>query len=136
MQAYTHPSPAAPNIAAASAIVTLNAVAVSAEQIEVALEILALLPAHLRDQPFAQAAALQAYARDAGFEDDAVAAAALHARVTALAKWTADHDPERQSYVRAVLEATARYPLSDDKGIAFEPGGFQELILFVEELPF
>jgi hypothetical protein len=118
-----------------SATDRLNAVPVSGPQLEAALEILAALPAHLRAQPAAQALALQAYAREAGFEEDA-ASAALHARVTALAKWTAAHDPERQSDARSVLEAAARFPLGEtEEGIGFEPGGFQELILFIDDLP-
>lgn len=118
-----------------SATDLLNAVPVSGPQIEAALTILTALPAHLRTRPDAQALALQAYAREAGFEDEA-ASAALHARVTALAKWTAAHDPERQFDARSVLEAAARYPLSDtETGIGFEAGGFQELILFIDDLP-
>ena len=114
----------------------LNSVAITGQQIETALAVLAGLPAHLRQRPDAQALALQAYAREAGFEEEC-ASAALHARITALAKWTATHDPERQSDAEAVLEAAARYPLSDmEAGIGFEPGGFQELVLFIEELPF
>lgn len=127
-------SAASPSDATMSATDLLNAVPVSPAQIEAALEVLAALPAHLRARPHAQA--LQAYAREAGFEEDA-ASAALHARVTALAKWTAAHDPERQSDVRSVLEAAARFPLSDtEAGIGFEAGGFQELILFIDDLPF
>ncbi|MDK2768095.1 MAG: hypothetical protein KYX69_10310 [Sphingomonas sp.] len=114
----------------------LNAVSVSGPQLEAALEVLAALPAQLRASPHAQALALQAYAREAGFAEEA-ASAALHARVTALAKWTVAHDPERQSDARSVLEAAARFPLGDtEAGIGFEPGGFQELILFIEDLPF
>jgi len=119
---------------ALSASDRLNAVRISGPQLEAALQVLASLPAHLRTRPHAQALALQAYASDAGFE--ACASASLHARVTALSKWTAAHDPDRQSDARAVLEAAARFPLSDtDAGIGFEPGGFQELILFLDELP-
>lgn len=118
-----------------SATDRLNAVPISGPQLEAALEILAALPAHLRAGPAAQALALQAYAREAGFEEDA-ASAALHARVAALAKWTAAHDPDRQSDARSVLEAVARFPLGEtEAGIGFEPGGFQALILFIDELP-
>lgn len=129
-------SAASPSDATISATDLLNAVPVSAAQLEAALEVLATLPAHLRASPHAQALALQAYAREAGFEEDA-ASAALHARVTALAKWTAAQDPQRQSNVRSVLEAAARFPLGDtENGIGFEAGGFQELILFIDDLPF
>jgi len=118
-----------------SAADLLNGVTLSGPQIEAALEILAALPAPLRARPAAQALALQAYAREAGFQEEH-ASAAIHARVTALAKWTAAHDPARQSTIRSVMEATARFPLTDlDAGIGFEPGGFQELILFVDDLP-
>jgi hypothetical protein len=35
-----------------------------------------------------------------------------------------------------VIEAASRFPLSEsDDGVIFEPGGFQEMILFIEELP-
>jgi hypothetical protein len=118
-----------------SAAELLNGVTLSGPQIEAALEILAALPGHLRARPAAQALALQAYAREAGFEEES-APTALHARVTALAKWTAAHDPERQSDVGSVMEAAARFPLAEtDAGIGFEPGGFQELILFIDDLP-
>lgn len=119
-----------------SAIDKLNAVPVSGAQIEAVLAVLAALPAHLRARPEAQAMALQAYADEAGFEAG-YASAALHARVTALASWTAAHDPDRQSDARSVLEAAARFPLSDtEMGIGFESGAFQELVLFIDELPF
>jgi hypothetical protein len=114
----------------------LNAVIITGRQLEAALAVLAALPVDLHQRPDAQTLALQAYAREAGFEDER-ASAALHARVTALAKWTAEHDPERQSNAEAVLEAAARFPLGDtDAGINFEPAGFQELVLFIEDLPF
>jgi len=114
----------------------LSAVELSAAQIEAALRVLATLPREEADNPLAQAAALQDYARACSSGCDVLVATALHARVTALAKWTAAFDPERQSDAEAVLEATARFPLSElPDGIGFEPGGFQELILFIEELP-
>lgn len=119
-----------------SPIDRLNAVQVRADQLRSAMERLASLPAHLRGKPQAQALALQAYAEEEAFADEA-ASAALHARVTALAKWTAAHDPERQSNAEAVIEAAARFPLGEGEGgIMFDPAGFQELILFIEELPF
>lgn len=131
---------AAPVSASASsptnAIGRLNVIPLVGAQLSAALEILALLPDERRTDPHAQAMALQAYARDAGFVDDMIAAAALHARVTALTKWTAANDPGRQSDANAVIEAAARFPLEDGVGgITFEPGGFQEMVLFIEELP-
>ncbi|MBC9030792.1 hypothetical protein IAG41_00150 [Sphingomonas sp. JC676] len=119
-----------------TAIEALNAPLFTGAQIAAALEVLAMLPEAHRDNPHAQAAVLQAYARDAGLRDETISAVALHARVTALAKWTAAHDPQRQSDPEAVLEAAARHSLSESgSGVAFEPTGFQELILFIEELP-
>lgn len=42
----------------------------------------------------------------------------------------------RQSDAESVIEAASRFPLSEsDDGVIFEPGGFQEMILFIEELP-
>ncbi|MDP5280085.1 hypothetical protein Q9Q95_14230 [Sphingomonas sp. DG1-23] len=114
----------------------LNAIILAGPQLAAALEVLAMLPAGRRADPYAQAEVLQAYARDARFADDVVAGAALHARVTALAKWTAAHDPLRQSGPEAVLEAAARHPLVEtEAGIGFEGAAFQEMVLFVEELP-
>ena len=119
-----------------TAIEALNAPVFTGAQIATALEVLAMLPKAHRDNPHAQAAVLQAYARDAGLRDETVAAVALHARITALARWTAAHDPSRQSSPEAVMEAAARHPLTQaENGIAFEPAGFQELVLFIEELP-
>lgn len=80
-----------------------------------------------------QIAFAQTYTAEAGFEE-AFASAALHARVTALAKWTAAHDPDRQSDARSALKAAARFPPFETAGTGFEPGGFQELILFIDDL--
>ncbi len=114
----------------------LNAVPLSGAQLAAALKVLAMLPSTHRNDPRSQATVLQAYAHDAGFAEDAVAGAALHARVTALAKWTTAHDPLRQSDAEAVVEAAARHPLVDTAGgIGFEGAAFQEMILFIEELP-
>lgn len=114
----------------------LNAVAFAPAQIATALEVLATLPVTAQRDPMAQSLALQAHARDAGLGDVAVVSAALHARVTALAKWTAAHDPGRQSDPGAVIASTAHFPLGNlSNGIGFEPAGFQEMILFIEELP-
>lgn len=86
--------------------------------------------------PRTQALILQAFARDAGFDNETIAGAALHARATALAKWTVTHDPDRHSAGSVVMEAAARFPLREGKhGIEFEPAGFQELLLFIEKLP-
>ena len=114
----------------------MNMVTFSAEQIQTAMEILAFLPTPARADPIAQGLALQAYAREVAIGDEPLAAAALHARIIALGKWTAAHDPARQSNAEAVIEATARYPLREtDDGIGFDHAGFQELVLFIEELP-
>lgn len=68
--------------------------------------------------------------------NDPVAAAALDARIAALARWRAAYDPREQSNREALLEAAARFPLSEQEdGLGFEPAGFQELALFIEELP-
>jgi hypothetical protein len=123
--------PAAP---ARSATDRLNAISISAFQLQRALEVLSGLPAHLRGSPDAQALALQVYADDENSDENA--SAALHARVTALAKWTTAHDPRRRSDAQAVMEAAARFSLSEgEAGICFEPGGFEELVLFIEDLP-
>jgi hypothetical protein len=114
----------------------LNAVAVAPAQLTAALETLSLLPQGAQRDPRAQAFALQAYAGEAGLGDDPTLSAALHARVTALAKWTAAHDPGRQSDPEAVIAASSQFRLSAlATGIGFEPAGFQEMILFIEELP-
>lgn len=122
--------------AAASAAGQLSAVPVSAFQLRGAMERLAGLPGHVRNNAAAQALALQSYVDEEGFASP-IASAALFARVSALARWTAAHDPLRQSDAESVLEAAACFPLTEgDSGIEFEPGGFQEMILFIEELPF
>lgn len=133
---FSQPSPVPAVTASSSATDRLNAVSLSGAQIAAALEVLALLPPMHRDDPRSQAAVLQAYAHDAGFAEDTLAGAALHARIAALAKWTAAHDPLRQSNAEAVVEAAARHPLVEtEAGIAFEAPAFQEMILFIEELP-
>lgn len=134
---FSQPSPLpAASASPGGAIDRLNGIPLSGAQLAAALEILAMLPAGHRDDPRAQAMVLQAYARDASFADDVLAGAALHARVTALARWTAAHDPNRQSDPKAALEASARQPLVEtDAGVGFEGAAFQEMILFIEELP-
>jgi hypothetical protein len=63
-------------------------------------------------------------------------AKAVRARVTALSAWIAAHDPHVQSNREALLSAAAHFSLSDgEDGYSFEPSGFQEMILFIEELP-
>jgi len=133
---YAYPPLSGTAASASDPTARLNAVHLTGERISAALEALAMLPGVHRDDPRSQALVLQACARDAGFEDDVIAGAAMHARVTALAKWIAVHDPARQSGPDAIAEATARHPLVESEhGIAFEPSGFQELILFIDELP-
>ena len=132
---FSQSSPVSAVAAPGCAVDRLNAVALGGAQIAAALEVLSLLPAAHREDPRSQAAVLQAYARDAGFTDS-LAGAALHARVTALAKWTSAYDPLRQSDAAAVTEAAARHPLVEtEAGIGFEAPAFQEMILFIEELP-
>jgi hypothetical protein len=63
-------------------------------------------------------------------------AAAIHARALALVNWRAAHDPHGESNDEALLEAAARFPLTEQAGEpGFEAAGFQELALFIEELP-
>jgi len=65
-----------------------------------------------------------------------VTALALAARTEALAVWTAKHDPRREWDAEAVLAAAAQFPIAmTADGYAFDAAGFQEMILFVEELP-
>jgi hypothetical protein len=114
----------------------LNQVVLTAAQIEAAGEALALLPSHHRDQVGLEPAALEGYAKDAVPGDPGNAAAALFARLTALAHWQAAHDAHHDVEARILFEATARMPLTDCDGrMGFDPAGFQELMLFIEELP-
>ena len=115
----------------------LNANPIGVDQLEAALSVVAQLPATSDRDPMAQVTALQAYVRNAQLGDDALLyAAALDARVTALAAWIAEHDPQRQWNAQAVIEAAARFPMSDlREGIRFDAPAFQEMILFIEELP-
>jgi hypothetical protein len=133
---FSQPIVAGIPVSAGDTVAVLNAETVTPRQIEAALCVLEELPVAHRRDPVARANALQAYARDAAPGDEAVASAALQARTMALVRWTDSHDPERQSDAQAVLCAAARFPLADMEGdIAFEPTGFQEMILFIEELP-
>ena len=80
-----------------------------------------------------QALAVQVLSTEEAFSED-YASAALHARV--VARWAALHDPGRQPDAEAVIEAAARLSLSESEdGVRFEPAGFQEMILFIENLP-
>lgn len=118
-----------------SATERLNAVLVNGLELQAALERLESLPARSRGDPRAQALALQAFVEEE-MDGNIFASAALHARATALTKWTAAHDPQRQSNAKSVIDAAARFPLNEGAaGIEFEAAGFQEMILFIEELP-
>ena len=133
---FSQPIRAAIPVSAGDTVAVLNDETVTPRQIEAALCVLEELPDAQRRDPVLRANALQAYACEAGPGDEAVASAALEARITALARWTDSHDPERQSDAQAVLCAAARFPLAEIGGdIGFEPTGFQEMILFIEELP-
>ena len=108
----------------------------SAAQIDAARRLLALNAARDRGDPVAQASRLQGFARQAGLGDAPIVAAALHARIGALDRWILAHDPTRQSDPSALNQAAAQMPLSDTaSGVAFEGDAFQELVLFIEELP-
>ena len=114
---------------------SLNMVAISASHLDAAMKVLAAMPASHRD-PSIERRALQQVARDAGFAEAERAGAALDARITALSNWIEAHDPHRQSDAQAVLEAAARFPLGAfPGGLGFDPAGFQEMVLFLEELP-
>jgi len=120
---------------AAQAPASLNAVAIGAADLEAAMKMLAAMPDSRRD-PAIRRRALRQFACDAGFADEERAGAALHARITALSNWIERHDPHGQSDPQAVLEAAARFPLSElSAGFGFDPAGFQEMVLFIEELP-
>jgi len=120
----------------ADPITSLNAIPVSPAQLGAAIQLLALRPATVRRDPAAQRLALRSYVRDAALGDEIAVAAALDARIAAFRRWTEAHDSHRQSHGQAVLEAAARFQLSElDDGLGFEPAGFQELVLFIEELP-
>jgi len=120
---------------AAQAPASLNAVAIGTAHLEAAMKMLAEMPDSRRD-PAIRRRALRQFARDAGFADEERAGAALHARITALSNWIEQHDHHRQSDTQAVLEAAARFPLSElAGGFGFDPAGFQEMVLFIEELP-
>jgi hypothetical protein len=121
----------------AGVVETLNAITIGVLQLEAALSVVAHLASTADPDPMAQAMALQAYVRDARLGEDALLyAAALEARVTARAAWSAEHDPRRQSNAHSVIEAAARFPMSDtSEGIRFDAPAFQEMVLFIEELP-
>jgi hypothetical protein len=128
--------PPGPKPLGADRLASLNAVTLSSAEIATALQVAALLPQAAQREPISQAEALQTHVAEAGRGGAPAASAALHARLTALAKWTGTHDPGRQSDPEAVIAAAAQFPLSDlDTGVGFEPAGFQEMILFIEELP-
>jgi hypothetical protein len=119
-----------------AALDTLNVTKFSAPQLESALRLVGQLPIPAQGDPIARGEALEAYVRGAGFDDVVLASETLAARVTALTRWRADHDPLQQSNAQSVLEAAAVSRLSRvEDGIGFEPAAFQELILFIEEIP-
>ena len=114
---------------------SLNTVAISAAHMEAAMKVLTAMAASRGDPPI-HADALRHPMRDAGFADEESAGAALHARINALSNWIETHDPHRQSGTRAGLEAAARFPLSAlSGGVGFDPAGFQEMVLSIEDLP-
>ncbi|MBA4756024.1 MAG: hypothetical protein H2050_14445 [Sphingobium sp.] len=58
------------------------------------------------------------------------------ARLAALSAWQAEHDPRHEGFSAAVIDAVARFsPNESGHAFGFGPADFQELILFIEELP-
>lgn len=120
----------------AATLVSLNAVVLSAAHLKTTKRVMAEMPAPAWIDPLTREPALRGLARAAGFGDDAKIGAALYERVTALAHWIEANDPNRQSDMEALFEAAARFPMSAlAGGLGFDPAGFQELVLFIEELP-
>jgi hypothetical protein len=77
----------------AGMVETLKAIPIGVAQLDAALSVVVDLPATGDHDPMAQAAALRACVRDAELGDHPLLyAAALDARVTALAGWTAEHE--------------------------------------------
>ena len=73
---------------------------------------------------------------DIPVDDLTLETAAIRARGSALASWVAGHDPQLQSNREALVSAAAYFSLSEcGEDYGFEPAGFQEMILFIEELP-
>jgi hypothetical protein len=127
---------AKPGNAENHALASLNTVAIRPVDIEAAMQLLDTIAATDRNNPQIHAAVLRRFMRDTGFADEAIASAALHAIIIAISNWIEAHDPRRDSDAKAVFEAAARFPLSDlPGGIGFDAAGFQEMVLFLEELP-
>jgi hypothetical protein len=60
----------------------------------------------------------------------------LRVRVAALIAWRSVYDPQRAIDDGALLDAAARFPLRlEEDGFRFEPHGFQEMIEFIDEMP-
>lgn len=120
-----------------SAIEAIGAVAIRAGQIERALALAAMLPPYAQDGGFARVAALGTFAAEEGIRPEAIAGAALQARLVALERFVTDHDPERRLAIRDLATAAAVARLvTTGTGPAFEPVGFAELVAFSADMPF
>lgn len=119
---------------AVAALKALNAVSFTGEHVQSALVVLRCLPREDQFDPAAQAEAIADYAAATGIVSP-IAAPALHARIIALNKWTAEHDPRHDSDAVTVTDAAATCPLIDGgKGISFDPDRFAETMALVADM--
>jgi hypothetical protein len=114
---------------------TLSEVRFTAAQVKAAIAL--LRPVQDEAGVVEHAMILADFVRDERIEPCDAAAIALHARIVAMDRWCARHDPHGQTDVDAFFEAAARAPLAwTEDGRGFEPMAFGELVEFIAELPF
>jgi hypothetical protein len=117
-------------------LASVNAVAITGPQMRAAIEAIQHIPLKTQGGASEHARMLREFAREYGFASD-YAGPALHMRAVAMDRWCRLHDPESKTDRDAFFEAAGRFPLTQtDKGMAFEPEGFAELIQFITDMPF
>jgi hypothetical protein len=116
---------------------TLSAVRFTAAQMRTAVAALQHRPMQSEADVVEHATILADFVQDQRIEPLDVAGIALHARIVAMNRWCAGHDPYGQSNVDAFFVASARAPLvQTEAGRGFEPVAFAELIETIAEMPF
>lgn len=121
----------------ATALATLNGVKLTEAQFLGGMRAIEALPQDQRWDVIERAFALQDYAERAGLSPVEAVSAAIAARVTALYKWQAVHDPNLVNDPDHLLAAAAIADLmSDDGGVCFDADRYRELVEFIAQMPF
>ncbi len=117
-------------------LAAINAVEMSGPQMRAAVDAIRHVPIRTQNDALEHARILSGFAKEYGFPSP-YSGPALHMRVNAMDRWCRGYDPEGRTDRNAFFEAAARHPLvQTERGMAFEPASFGELVQFITDMPF